>query len=79
MTHDPSQSPWYKQIWAWFVIAILAFAVFIGIGLLLVATMNPDSLVRDNYYSEGKAINLTLDRDHMRVIWASPPASWWTR
>ena len=36
MTHDPSQSPWYKQIWAWFVIAILAFAVFIGIGLLLV-------------------------------------------
>ena len=64
MTHDPSQSPWYKQIWAWFVIAILAFAVFIGIGLLLVATMNPDSLVRDNYYSEGKAINMTLDRDH---------------
>ncbi|WVM92901.1 FixH family protein [Halopseudomonas pachastrellae] len=39
-------------------------AVFIGIGLLLVATMNPDSLVRDNYYSEGKAINMTLDRDH---------------
>ena len=33
MTHDPSQSPWYKQIWAWFIIAILAFAVFIGIGL----------------------------------------------
>ncbi|MED5490824.1 MAG: FixH family protein [Pseudomonadota bacterium] len=64
MTHDPSQSPWYKQIWAWFIIAILAFAVFIGIGLLLVATMNPDSLVRDNYYSEGKAINMTLDRDH---------------
>ena len=34
MTHDPSQSPWYKQIWAWFIIAILAFAVFIGIGVV---------------------------------------------
>lgn len=64
MIDDAASSPWYKQIWAWVVIAILAFAVFIGVGLLLVATMNPDSLVRDDYYSEGKAINMTLDRDH---------------
>lgn len=62
--HLNSTSPWYKQFWAWFVIAILGFAVLIGIGLLMVATLNPDSLVRDNYYSEGKAINMYLDQDH---------------
>ena len=65
MSHDNISTPWYKQFWAWFVIAILAFAVFIGLGLLFVATMNPDSLVRDNYYTEGKAINMYLGRDHM--------------
>ncbi|BDX19549.1 MAG: hypothetical protein CMK85_05915 [Pseudomonadales bacterium] len=61
--HDTSASPWYKQFWAWFIIAILGFAVVIGIGLLMIAGLNPDSLVRDNYYSEGKAINLYLDQD----------------
>ena len=50
--HDTSASPWYKQFWAWFIIAILGFAVVIGIGLLMIAGLNPDSLVRDNYYSE---------------------------
>jgi len=65
MQHDNLSTPWYKQFWAWFIIAILAFAVFIGLGLLFVATLNPDSLVRDNYYTEGKAINLYLGRDHM--------------
>lgn len=65
MSHDNPSTPWYKQFWAWFVIAILAFAVFIGLGLLFIAMLNPDSLVRDNYYTEGKAINLYLGRDHM--------------
>ena len=44
MSHDNISTPWYKQFWAWFVIAILAFAVFIGLGLLFVATMNHASL-----------------------------------
>lgn len=60
---DTSIAPWYKQFWAWFIIAILGFAVLIGVGLLMIASFNPDSLVRDNYYSEGKAINLYLDQD----------------
>tara|TARA_R110000868_G_scaffold177969_6_gene417287 strand:+ start:3932 stop:4465 length:534 start_codon:yes stop_codon:yes gene_type:complete len=65
MQADNQIAPWYKQFWAWFVIAILAFAVFIGLGLLFIAMLNPDSLVRDNYYTEGKAINMYLGRDHM--------------
>ncbi|MFA5678128.1 MAG: FixH family protein, partial [Pseudomonas sp.] len=41
------------------------FAVVIGMGLLYVSLLNPDSMVRDNYYKEGRAINMHLGRDHL--------------
>lgn len=57
--------PWYRQFWAWFVVGILVFAVVIGLGLLFIAIANQDSMVRDNYYREGRAINMHLGRDHL--------------
>jgi uncharacterized protein len=57
--------PWYKQFWPWFMVGILVFAVVIGLGLLFIALANQDSMVRDNYYKEGRAINMHLGRDHM--------------
>ncbi len=57
--------PWYKQFWPWFMVGILVFAVIIGLGLLFIALANQDSMVRDNYYKEGRAINMHLGRDHM--------------
>ena len=64
MQHDENIPPWYKQFWPWFLISILVFAVVIGLGLLYVSLLNPDSMVRDNYYKEGRAINMHLGRDH---------------
>ncbi|WP_304640051.1 FixH family protein [Pseudomonas sp.] len=57
--------PWYKQFWPWFMVGILVFAVVIGLGLLFIALANQDSMVRDNYYKEGRAINMHLGRDHL--------------
>ena len=65
MQHDNDIPPWYKQFWPWFLIGILVFAVVIGLGLLYVSLLNPDSMVRDNYYKEGRAINMHMGRDHL--------------
>ncbi|GGW88676.1 FixH family protein [Alteromonas halophila] len=54
--------PWYKQFWPWFLIAV-PVATFIMSGVLLhFATSTEDSLVVDDYYKEGKAINISLDK-----------------
>ena len=64
MQHDNDiPPPWYKQFWPWFMVSILVFAVVIGLGLLYVSLLNPDSMVRDNYYKEGRAINMHMGRD----------------
>lgn len=65
MQHENDIPPWYKQFWPWFLISILVFAVVIGLGLLFVSLLNPDSMVRDNYYKEGRAINMHMGRDNM--------------
>lgn len=54
--------PWYKQFWPWFLIAI-PVASFIMSGIMInIATTTENSLVVDDYYKEGKAINLSLDK-----------------
>lgn len=54
--------PWYKQFWPWFIIAIPGASVIMGISLVYVATQNKVSLVKDDYYKEGKAINQRIDK-----------------
>ncbi|MBT79195.1 MAG: hypothetical protein CL587_02245 [Alteromonadaceae bacterium] len=56
------QTPWYKQFWPWFLITVPVLTVIMSGFLIHFATSGEDSLVIDDYYKEGKAINVRLDK-----------------
>lgn len=58
-----SQSPWYRQFWPWFIIALPATSVVVGLTFAFISFRHADTLVRDNYYKDGLAINAVLDQD----------------
>ena len=55
--------PWYKQFWPWLIILLPASVVVAGVATLIIAIKHDDSLVRDDYYREGLAINRRLEQD----------------
>lgn len=57
-----SISPWYKQVWPWVLILIPFTSVIMGGVIMYVSTSGKDSLVIDDYYKQGKAINVQLDK-----------------
>jgi len=63
MTIATAPSPWYKHLWPWIIIGILACSVTLTLSMVTIAVNNPDNLVSDNYYEAGKGINRSLDRE----------------
>jgi hypothetical protein len=59
---EQDTQPWYKQFWPWFLIAIPLSSVIVGSFVLRFATDGTNTLVVDDYYKEGKAINARLDK-----------------
>lgn len=54
--------PWYKQRWPWILISLPATSVVVGMVFLYLAITTWDGLVVDDYYRQGRAINLTIAR-----------------
>lgn len=63
MPAPKASNPWYKHLWPWIIIAILACSVTLTLTMVTIAVNNPDHLVNDNYYEAGKGINRALDRE----------------
>lgn len=55
-------APWYTQFWPWFLIALPATSIVVSVAALVLAVRNADSLVRDDWYTRGLAINRDLGR-----------------
>lgn len=60
MSNVEQEKPWYKQFWPWFVIAIPLTSVITGTSLVIIASNTTDSMVVDDYYKDGLAINESL-------------------
>lgn len=58
-------TPWYRQFWPWFLIALPATAVVASFATLAIALSDPDPLVRDDWYAHGSRINQTLERERL--------------
>jgi len=59
--------PWYRQFWPWFLIVLPLCSMVGGITTLIIASSQPVSLVAEDYYKQGKAINADLSKLHAAV------------
>jgi hypothetical protein len=63
MEHNNTKSIWYREPFVWLVLFFPALAVVAGFITLRLAIVSDDGLVVDDYYQQGKEINLVLGRD----------------
>lgn len=64
MINQTHTTPWYRQFWPWFLMALPASAVVAGITTVIIAMQTEDTLVSDDYYKDGLAINQDLKREN---------------
>ncbi len=62
-TDNDTATPWHRQFWPWFLIALPGSVVIACIVTAVLALRHDDSRVVDNYYKEGLAINQQLGAD----------------
>jgi hypothetical protein len=62
LNHSGSK-PWYREFWAWFILSPLIVVVIVSSITVTIAVRNADDRVVDNYYKEGRMINMRLDED----------------
>jgi hypothetical protein len=58
--NDRDDTPWYRQLWPWLLLALPATAVCVGSYLAYQAYSKQDPMVDSHYYASGQAINKTL-------------------
>lgn len=62
---SPPARPWYRHRWPWLLAIAPTAALLGGFVTLWLAGTTSDSLVVDDYYREGRAINQQLARDRL--------------
>jgi len=64
---QPKIKPWYKHIWPWVLMAGPIFVVIASVSMFFVAKEHTTDLVSDDYYKDGKHIEIQLHRDEEAV------------
>lgn len=66
VTEEQTANPWYKEFWAWFILAPLITTVILSAIMVTTAVKHGDDVLTDDYYKKGRMINQSLER----VEWA---------
>ncbi|MGK0304750.1 MAG: hypothetical protein ACI8UG_000493 [Gammaproteobacteria bacterium] len=53
---------WYKQFWPWFLIIVPLTSMVLSFTMMNLAFTGKDSMVIDDYYKEGRGINLKIKK-----------------
>ena len=67
MTEQQQSKVWYKEPWPWFLMAGPAIVVVAAIVTFMIAQENNSDLVSDDYYKDGKHIDMDIKRDQEAV------------
>ena len=64
-THHPDNDAksWYRQFWPCFIVALPILTVCAGLFTLALSLENADSLIEDDYYRQGLAINERFQKE----------------
>lgn len=57
---DQSEKSWFQQPWPWFIFSIPLLTVIAGVITYNIAANQPHSMVQDDYFKKGLAINQSL-------------------
>lgn len=60
---DPAQTPWYRQFWPWFLIALPASVVAASMFTIWLATRSPNPMVVDDYSRIARSTEQRRERD----------------
>lgn len=52
--------PWYREPWPWFLMALPATSVVVGLAFAWTAVVTSDGLVTEDYYQQGQMVGETL-------------------
>ncbi|MGI9277473.1 MAG: FixH family protein [Endozoicomonas sp.] len=63
-TRNEPFTPWYREPWVWAILGLLAVTFVWGSYRIYYAFKVQDSVVVDDYYKKGKAINQDLTREN---------------
>ena len=60
MSQNSRIKPWYKHVWPWVLMAGPIFVVIASVAMFFVAQQHATDLVTDDYYKDGKNIDIQL-------------------
>ena len=67
MSEQKQVKPWYKHIWPWVLMVGSIFVVIASVSMFFVAKEHAIDLVTNDYYKDGKHIDIQLHRDEEAV------------